>query len=322
MRKFVLSIALACLFLAPSLASDITYIPVTNSQLQAVNSDGSNAWPGGVQPYPVSLTGVVINNPSDMLDYTNSAASPQWQVFIQAMPGGTYGGQTVLPGDFGGTALYMTKNVPWDPSNDYTDAAWTSEMNRLNYPLYNGTAVTTPLQYGDVIMVEANAPGLFYAGKFNINTQHSIDPANDFYITILQRGTTPSVADITLAALKDTNNNFIFDPTRATGCEHYQGSLVHLDNLTLVDPADWAAGNTVTVKSGNLTFPMQIGLDPALSSINPYSLQTTPFGATALVDQECATRPTRAATACGSRMPRVWPPSPNRAAWRCSQRPQ
>ena len=146
--------------------------------------------------------------------------------------------------------------------------------------------MTTPLQYGDVVLVQANAPGLFYEGKFNINTRTQHDPANDFSITILQRGTTPPVADISLAALKDAGNNFIFDPTRATGCEHYQGSLVHLDNLTLVDPADWALGGTVTVRTGNLTFPMQIGLDPALASINPLALETTPFGATGILDQE------------------------------------
>jgi hypothetical protein len=217
----------------------------------------------------------------------NSAAAPQWQVFVEAVPGGTYGGQTVAAGDFGGSALYMIKSFQWSyPPAVYTDSAWTSEMNRLDDPLYNGTPVSTPLRYGDVVMVQANAPGMFYNGKFNINEQHSTDPANDFSITILQRGVTPSVADITLAALKDTNSNFIFDATRATGCEHYQGGLVHLDNLTLVDPADWTLGGTVTVKSGNLTFPMQIGLDSALSSIDPSALQTTPFSVTAILDQE------------------------------------
>ncbi len=191
-----------CWLLLPSVADAISYVPVTNAQLQAVNSDGSNAWPGSVQPYPVSLIGVVINNPADMLDDSNSAAAPQWQVFMEALPGGTYGGQTVAAGDFGGTALYMMKSVPWDPTQAYTDAAWTSEMNRLNYPLYNGTAVSTPLQCGDVIMVQANAPGLFYDGKFNINTQHTTDPANDFSITILQRGTTPPVANLALSDLE------------------------------------------------------------------------------------------------------------------------
>ncbi len=36
---------------------------------------------------------------------------------------------------------------------------------------------------------------------------------------------------------------------------------------------------------------MQLGLDSALSSINPYTLQSTPFGVTALVDQECGGSP-------------------------------
>ena len=59
----------ACWLLWPSIQNAVAYTPVTNSQLQAVNSDGSNAWPGAVQPYPVSLIGVVVNNPADMLDY-------------------------------------------------------------------------------------------------------------------------------------------------------------------------------------------------------------------------------------------------------------
>lgn len=291
MKALAILIMSACLVVLPSAANAIIYTPVTNAQLQAVNSDGSNAWPGGVQPYPVSLIGVVINNPADMLNYSNSAPAPQWQVFMEALPAGTYGGQTVAPGDFGGTALFMMKSVPWDPSQTYTDAQWTSEMNRLNYPLYNGVAVTTPLQYGDVVEVQANAPGLFYDGKFNINTQHTIDPANDFSVTILQRGTTPAAANIALSDLESAGNNQIFDATRATGCEHYQGSLVHLDDLTLVDPADWVSGGTVTVQQGSLTFPMQLGLDSALMSINPSTLQTTPFSVTGIVDQECANAP-------------------------------
>jgi hypothetical protein len=291
MKKSVLFALSVCLGLSLSAADAVAYTMVTNSQLQAVNSDGSNAWPGGVQPYPVSLIGVVVNNPSDMLDYGNSASSPQWQVLMEALPGGVYGGQTVAPSDYGGTALYMTKSVPWDPSQTYTIAQWTDEMNRLNYPLYNGVPVTTPLRYGDVIEVQANVAGLFYAGKFNINEQHSIDPANDFSITILQRGAAPAVASIQLSDLADAGNQPIFDRTRATGCERYQGSLVHLDGLTLVDPADWALGATVTVKQGGRTFPMQVGLDPALLSINPNTLFATPFAVTALVDQEDSSSP-------------------------------
>jgi hypothetical protein len=217
----------------------------------------------------------------------NDGSSSQWQTFIEALPGGTYGGQTVAPGDFGGTALYMIKDFPYgSPPAVFDDDTWNSEMNRLNYPLYNGTPVATPLQYGDVVLVQANAPGLFYNGKYNINMQHQTSSAYDFSITILQRGYTPPVSNITLANLVNPDGTLIFDATRATGDEHYQGSLVHLNGLTLVDPSDWTTGGTVTVKQGNLTFAMQLGLDPAFSSINASILQNSTFSVTAILDQE------------------------------------
>jgi hypothetical protein len=165
-------------------------------------------------------------------------------------------------------------------------------VNRLNYPVdLGGHQVTTPLQYGDVVLVQANAPGLFYAGKLNVNEQHSTDPAKDFSITILQRGTTPTAAQIALSDLKNASDDFLFDATRATGCERYQGGLVHLDGLTLVDPADWGLGKTVTVRQGVLTFPMQLGLDPALALVDAAALNATPFSATAILDQEDGSSP-------------------------------
>jgi hypothetical protein len=115
--------------------------------------------------------------------------------------------------------------------------------------------------------------------------------AYDFSITILQRGTTPTAASLQLSDLKDASNNFIFDATRQTGCEHYQGSLVHLDNLLLTNPANWALGGTVVVKQGDLTFSMLLGLDSALAAINPSDLQSNPFSVTAILDQEDTSAP-------------------------------
>jgi hypothetical protein len=275
----------------PSAADD--YNPVTHAQLQAVLDGSGHTTPGDSQwaaihpttsEYPVSVVGVVINNPGDMLNW-NAGSASQWQTFVQALPAGTYGGQTVAAGDFGGSALFMIKSFTYGTPAIYDDATWNSEMNRLNYCAGAGG---TPLQSGDVVLVQAKSPGLFYNGKFNINEQHHTSPDYDFNLTILQRGYTPAAANIALNSLKDANNNLIFDGTRATGCEHYQGSLVHLDNLLLADPSDWANGGTVMVTQGSLTFPMQLGLDPALAAtaINAAKLQTTPFSVTAIVDQE------------------------------------
>lgn len=273
------------------------YTPVTHSEYQVVNDDGTAAWPASGLPYPIQLVGVVINNPEDMSDYTDySPDSVWWQTYIQALPAGVYGDQTVAAGDYGGTALYMRVNKPWDPgAPSYSETEWAAEMDRLNYPIdySTGSQVTTPLRYGDVILVQANAPGLFFRGKYNVNEQHDVDPSKDFYITILQRDTTPTVAspdDFTLADLKDASDNFIFNKDRLAGCEHYQASLVHLDGLLLVDAVNWALDGTVTVKQTveeiERTFPMKLGLDDNLVLINAVALETTPFSVTAILDQE------------------------------------
>ncbi len=275
MKSAVSTAMAASLIVATHCAWAVTFSPTKHSEYEAVYDDGTGAWPSSRSAGPIEMTGVVINNPWDMLDYSNSAADPQWQVVIQA----------VAPDDFGGTTLYMRKYIPWDSSQDYSDSEWTDEMIRVNHP--GDTLQTQPsLRYGDVVDVHAQAPGLFYEGKYNINEKHLNSSDYDFDITILSRGMTPAAADITLSSLKDTGDNFLFDATRQTGDEYYQGSLVHLDNLTLADPADWTLGGTVTVEQGGLTFPMILGLDPAPTSIDPLGLHASPFSVTAILDQE------------------------------------
>lgn len=246
--------------------------PIFHSTIQAVNQYGSSAW----TPVPGAIVeGIVINNPWDMLAYSNAANSPQWQVFIQ----------TSQAGDFGGTALYMRREKPFPghPGNlPYSPEEWDAEMERLNYP--NG--VTPPLQRGDRIRVQALAPGLQFRGKFNINEAHSKDEDRNFHITILERGLTPLASLLSLTDVKDASNEFIFDPARLTGAEHYQGSLVRLEGLTLDDPQNWALDGTVTVRQGNLTMPLKLGLDPNLLSVNTLAMQTLGFSLTAIMDQE------------------------------------
>jgi hypothetical protein len=289
-----LGAAVALLALLAASPAD-AYTSVTHSQLQAVLDESSGS-PGDSywtflhptnQPYPISIYGVVVNNPNDMLDSDCGSAS-QWQVFIQALPAGTYGGHEVAGGDFGGTALYMVKEFTYGTPAIYDGATWQSEMNRLNYP--TGSTPDQSLQVGDVVLVQAEGPGLFYKGKFNINEQHSTSSAKDFSVTILQRGLTTedmNVPTLSLADLKNADGTFRFDSTRASGCEHYQGSLVHLDHLTLVsDPLGWILDGTVTVKQGDLTFPLKLGLDADLLSYDPLAMQSTEFSLTAILDQE------------------------------------
>ena len=321
MRSLSLSLAAACLCLAPSLVSaDDTYTYTLHSTYQAVTSTGAAAWPGtGNSPYKTAMVGVVINNPDDMLNSSNTASSPQWQVFIQAINPNNYGVSVSNWSDFGGTALYMTKyytdysTSPPTKNTLYDNAAWTSEMTRLNNPYdYTGRSsidcttaidttaskVTTSLKYGDVVMVQANAPGLFYGGKYNINEQHDNASSLDFNIAVLSRDAAPDVITtntsgntLTLADFKDSSDKFIFDSTRATGCEHYQASLVHLDNLRLSASTTSLVDNkTVTVEQNGLTFNLLLGLtaatDLANRSITVSDLINNPFSVTAIFDQE------------------------------------
>jgi len=253
-------------------ASADVFTPMLHAELQAVNSLGSSA--NGIVPGKdfISLIGVVINNPWDMLNSSWSSGDPQWQVYFQA----------VEPGDYGGTAMYMRSNNPWNPAaTPYTELGWYQEMERLNYP----NQANAPLQRGDLIRVDARAPGMFYGGKYNINEQHSVDPTKNFDITILDRGLTPQASLIDLADLKDESNAFIFDQTRATGGEHFQGSLVRLDNLTLLsDPSEWVLDGTVEVGQGSLTMDLKLGLDPALLALTPQA--GSRFSVTAILDQE------------------------------------
>lgn len=282
MKSVLSSTVLVCSFLLalPAIASEVTYTPIRHSDYQAVYDDGSAAWPGedasgnGLLEYSITLFGVVINNPADMLDYSVSASSPKWQVFIQATE------EAVAFGDFGGTALYMMRDNFGDGSQYYTNAKWGEELERIG---------GFTLQYGDLVRVDARAPGMNFKGKYNVNEKHNKSPDYDFEITVIG-SSTPKAASITLADLKDTNNDFIFREDRQAGCEHYQASLVSLNGLLLDGADDWALDGTVTVKQTvegiERTFSMKLGLDNDLASIDAELLETTPFSVTAILDQE------------------------------------
>ena len=292
-RTFLPAACLTAILFGPSVGrADDTL----HNAYQAVNSSGTSTW---TATGAITMTGVVINNPGDMLYYSDDSSSPyystspQWQVYFQASEDAK-----INDGDFGGTAMYMRRYHPMSSTDLFPGTDWADEISRLNYPLYDvtGTEVAEPLRRGDLIQVTANAPGMFFGGKKNINTEHkgtstvyeSGESYEDylFSIVILQRDVELTASDIELSDLKDENNDFIFDEDRDEGCEHYQGSLVHLDNLLLVDPANWALDGEVTVTQNGLTFGMKLGIDPDLLSVDANSLENTPFSVTAILDQE------------------------------------
>ncbi|MBN1393826.1 MAG: PEP-CTERM sorting domain-containing protein [Pirellulales bacterium] len=295
-----------CFFLFSSRAAvaDDTYSYIYHSYYQSVFDDGAAAWPddngdGSLEtPYPITLIGVVINNPEDMLDYvydgeTNPA--PKWQTFIQALPGDEYYDSTTgvtytLTGDYGGTALYMMKNNYGSSAEHYTPSEWLAELARI------GGAT---LKCGDIVRVDALAPGMSYRGKYNINEKHKKSDDYNFSITVIG-STTPTAADIDLTYLKNPDDGFIFDDSRQTGCEYYQGSLVHLEGLEWIG-GDWtklgsddavvAVRQLIDVEEGEdyyLTFDLVVGLDDDLydASIVSAIESGAKFDVTAILDQE------------------------------------
>ena len=212
--------------------------------LEAVDANGVSTWAGS---YPLTITGVLLNDPSEMLDATpnflpwDDGANAydlggQWQVFVQ----------TVAPGDRGGVECWMAQNygnLPWEPhdgSDSYTDSAWMAETNRVSHDPVTGYT----FHKGDLVTVTANG-SLFYGGMQNINEEHDIDPAYNFSLSLISSNYgLPAPEAISLSSVISTNLSptgyyDIFDPTRATGGEHWQGMRVRINGLTLVTTDGW-----------------------------------------------------------------------------------
>ncbi len=228
---------------------------VTHSNLQAVTSTGTSAWPAPRAPFdpPITIRGVLLCNPDEMLDATpnflpwNGGANQyriggEWQVTFQA----------VDHNDRGGTTCWMGQNYgnqPWIHNSDlsYTNEAWVAEILRLNFDPSN----LHQFRAGDLVEVTVRQ-SLFYGGKRNINEGHDIDPAYNFDIRLVTAGyglPTPEVitlADVMNVGGEATNRASwlpVFGQTRDTGGEHWQGMRVRLNNLTLGNTNGWNPTN-------------------------------------------------------------------------------
>jgi hypothetical protein len=265
----------------------------THANLQAVKADGTSAWNGS---FPFTIRGVLLCNPDEMLDSTpnflpwNGGANQyrmggEWQVTFQA----------VDPGDRGGTTCWMGQNYgnqPWIHNGDlsYTNEAWAAEILRLNYD----RSTLHLFRAGDLIEITVRQ-SLFYGGKRNINEGHDIDPAYNFEIQLVTASYgLPAPEVITLAEVMQPSGNpddwktwpAIFDPTRATGAEHYQGMRVRLNNVTLVTTNGWNPTNAWGTRLCTVTD----GTNRFFSLRHPcYSLGTAPtnqFDAIGIFSQE------------------------------------
>jgi hypothetical protein len=216
----------------------------THSSLQAVTSTGTSAW---TPSFPFTLRGVLLCHPDEMLDAApDSAANPasmggEWQIALQA----------VDAGDRGGTTCWMGQNygsLPWVGDDlSYANEAWVSEILRLNHD----PSTMHAFRAGDLIEITARRSA-FYGGKVNINEAHDIEPESDFDIRLVTANHgLPLPEFITLADVMQPGGNpadwrtwpALFDPTRATGAERYQGMRVRLNHLTLVTTDGWNPTN-------------------------------------------------------------------------------
>ena len=88
-------------------------------------------------------------------------------------------------------------------------------------------------------MIRANG-SLFYGGMQNVNEEHTTGPTYQFTISLVSSNFgLPAPQVISLSSVISTNLSAtghydIFDPTRATGGEHFQGMRVRINGLTLV----------------------------------------------------------------------------------------
>jgi hypothetical protein len=232
------------LFVSTVRADDPTVAAVAHGQLQAVDEDGIGTYDAADK---VIVTGIILNNPEEMLDPTSgtSGMGGQYQFYMQGDDA-----------DHAGTAVYMAQRYVYMGGGYYTSEQWDSELWRMNHDPNTGYT----FQAGD--RVKVTGWYMFYKGKTNINEKHKSDPFYDVKIELVTPAAgLPQPETITLDLVKDAGNNYIFDQTRTTGCEYYQARLVRVNDVNIVDPNYWAANGTVTIKdSTGRTFPVKLGI--------------------------------------------------------------
>ncbi len=272
---------------------------VRHDTYQAVNSDGSSAYP--TDGFPILMRGVVLNNNEDWLnptadydggteankDYTAWALGGEAEIFVQAVD---LSGESWDNADFGGTAAWMGQNYgnhPYkypggNPAKSYSNAEWYAELNRLQLWHPETTLSDSQLvRAGDLIEIRART-GLHYSGKMNVNENHDNDPANDFEIVILQKNYgMPDAAEIVLSDLMDASNTFIFDETRQTGGERYQSTLIDVKRVRMFQKVD-GSGNPQVDDEGNPLLELRDGsgraLDITLGASESFATAEMPTG--------------------------------------------
>ncbi len=263
-----------CLLVCTLAAGGFTYAD-THQEIQAVDTDGYGIHPDLLTFNKVTVEGIIINRSDFILDPTPDQYAPygaggQWQIYMQGEGD-----------DHAGTAIWMGQCYDNIPGGDgtYTDQEWLDEIYRLNHDPLTGYEFAP----GDRVKITGLLK--FYKGKTNINERHSADPYNDLTVELLEAGVgLPQPEVITLDDVKDGNDSFIFDSSRLTGCEYYQGRLVKINNVSFVDPNSWGPDAEMEITDGQKTFSIKLGIGwgirPGLNNL------TEPFDVVGIFDQE------------------------------------
>lgn len=271
MKRYVIFPVWVSLLLGGVLKADLTVAEVNHSEFQAVDASGEQTY---TATQKVILEGIVLHNPADMLDPSADDTvtqlynvSGQWQIFFQG-EGDDHAGTAVWIGQ-----LYS--NLPWvAPDGGYSNEEFVAELTRLNAARFSP---------GDRIRVTGYF--LSYKGKANINEQHNKNPDHDFTIELLQRGVgLPRPEVVSLDELKDADDAFIFDQTRATSGEHYQSRLIKIEGVHFVDANDWGPNAELTITDGVKTLPLKLGRGNGIYAGS--SNLTEPFNVIGILDQE------------------------------------
>jgi hypothetical protein len=265
MRSRVILSALIGLLIAGVGRAELTVANVTHQDLQAVDAAGSGTY-GATDK--VVVTGIILNNPEDMLDST-PGPNAAWQIYIQGEGD-----------DHAGTAVYMREYGATYGGTNYSDAEWLAELHRVNYDPNTGYLFAA----GDEVRVTGRYK--FNRGKLNINERHWGDPDWDFQVELIKPAVgLPQPELITLDMVRDKSGQFLFDQTRLTGCEYYQARLVRVDDVNIVNPDKWVPdGEEMKIRDNTgREFPVKLGLGDGFTR---YPCPVGQIDVIAIFDQE------------------------------------
>lgn len=277
--------------------SDWSTVPVVEHRVyQSVNSTGDSTY---TSPVPFRLRGVVLNNTEDWLNPAENYSEAlfnlggQAEIIVQAvdLDGTPYDpNPSQAHNDINGTFVWMGQNygnLPFiqDPAFNYinqsmagggeTRPIWYSELDRLGYNR-PGTPLSASqvVRAGDLVEIRGRVNGLVFEGKHNVNERHSLSTANDYEVVILEKGYgLPDPSKLNLSDVKTASDQHIFDQTRQTGGERYQGELVQFQRVRFQDTSTWGADETRTVEdTTGRSFDVYLGLNSSFNSAQ------TPWG--------------------------------------------